>query len=255
MSRLALPTVTLCAAASVNVLATVEALLECIRQIEFSAGLLFTDSDLPEPHPELRVVRIGRLKSAADYSDFVLRRIGDHIDTPHCLVVQWDGFVLDARRWSRDFLNFDYVGAPWPQFGDQWSVGNGGFSLRSRRLLKACQDPSFAAGHPEDVAICRSNRIFLEKEHGIRFATPDVAARFSIERTSPPAPTFGFHGIFNMIPLLSPEHFWETYLSLDDRSTAFVDYRLLMRQLGQSNHAMSRRAHLTLDRLIHLFKR
>ena len=254
MSRLALPTVTLCAAASVNVLATVEALLECIRQVEFSRGLLFTDSELLDPHPELSIIKIDRLASATDYSNFVLRRLGDHIGTPHCLVVQWDGFVLDARRWSPDFLNFDYVGAPWPQFGAQWTVGNGGFSLRSQRLLRACQDPSLAAGHPEDVAVCRDNRVFLEQEHGIRFATHEVAALFSFERTSPPVPTFGFHGIFNMIPLLSPERFWEIYLSLDDRCTAFVDYWLLMRQLGQSKHALSRRARMTMDKLIHLFK-
>lgn len=249
MGRLDLPDVTLCAAASVNVSATVEALVASIEKVEFSRALLFTDVEVEDAHPELQVVQIKRLASASQYSGFLLRRLVDYVKTSHCLVVQWDGFVLDADQWSPAFLDYDYIGAPWPQFDDGHDVGNGGFSLRSRKLLEACLDPHFRGGHPEDVTICRLNRSFLEAEHAIRFANRRTAERFSFERSVPHSPTFGFHGIFNMMPALGPERFWDAYCSLDDRRTAFVDYGLLMRQLRVGEKPLAKRGRLSMDLL------
>ncbi len=137
-----LPTVTLCAASSVNVRASIEALLACSNQISFAECLLFTDSQQPAPAP-IRVIPIESLSTAEAYSNFLLHKLVGHIRAPHCLVVQWDGFVIKPTRWDPRFLDFDYIGAPWPQFHDGHEVGNGGFSLRSRRLLEACVDPEF----------------------------------------------------------------------------------------------------------------
>jgi Protein of unknown function (DUF5672) len=244
--RLQLPTVTLCAVSSVNIGATIEALRACLEQIDFAECLFMTDADVRAP-PAIQVVPIDRLGSAEAYSEFLLRGLVQHLRTRHCLVIQWDGFVLDAARWEPHFLDFDYVGAPWPQFRDGHAVGNGGFSLRSRRLLEACQDPKFSVGHPEDVAICRTNRPFLEREYGIRFADLATAQRFAFERTPTAHPTFGFHGVFNMIPALGADRFWEIYSGLDDKQSAFVDYRLLMRQLGTGERAAGRRIRLSID--------
>ena len=33
--------------------------------------------------------------------------------TPHVLLIQWDGFVVNPSAWSDEFLDFDYVGARW----------------------------------------------------------------------------------------------------------------------------------------------
>ena len=247
MERAVLPTVTLCAAASVNVTATVEALKRCLRKVEVAACLLFTDSDAVAVDPSIRVVRIERLRSASDYSYFVLKRLPDYIETKHCLLVQWDGFVIDGRVWTPAFLAFDYIGAPWPQFDAGLNVGNGGFSLRSRRLLQACADDRFHESHPEDLSICHANRSFLESEYEIRFADEAVARKFAFERTLPSTPTFGFHGIFNLVPILGPDAFWELYRSLDDRSTVGPDYRLLIKQLSASPRALTRQAQLTVD--------
>ena len=253
MDRLELPAVTLCAVSSVNLPATLAALRSCLDQADFAECLLLTDAAGLEADPAIRIVPIGRLNSSQEYSKFILRKLADHIRTDHCLIVQWDGFILDARQWTPDFLEFDYIGAPWPQFSDGHDVGNGGFSLRSRKLLEACRDPLFREGHPEDIAICRTNRALLEAEHGIRFADRLTADRFAVERTVPNGPTFGFHGIFNMSEALGPDRFWQTYLTLDDRRTAFTDYGLLMWQLGRGQDSMSRRARLTWDRVANFF--
>lgn len=240
---------TLCAAASVNVANTVTALRVCLEQIQFAESLLLTDAPISGQESSIRPVPIERMASAADYSNFVLKDLFQHVQTEHCLIVQWDGFVLNAEAWRPEFLSFDYIGAPWPQFTDGFDVGNGGFSLRSRNLLGACGDPRFRGEHPEDVAICRTNRRFLETEFGMRFADRATAERFAFEREPASGAAFGFHGIFNMIPALGVDRFWEFYRALEDRRTALVDYSLLMRQLGTGRDAVSRRARLTKDML------
>jgi len=253
--RLALPQVTVCAVTSVNVHATVKALQHCLDRVIFAECLLFTDSASHESDERIRTIPIARISSSHAYSDFILTRLADFVASSHILIVQWDGFVLDPTQWDEVFLGFDYVGAPWPQFHDGHDVGNGGFSLRTRRLMDACRDPNFRSGHPEDLAICRVNRRMLEKDHGIRFADRATAERFSFEREAPAAPTFGFHGIFNLIPVLGVEAFWGLYQSLDDRSTARVDYPTLMRQLGDGRCPARRRCELTKDWVSGLFAR
>jgi hypothetical protein len=245
--RIQLPTVTLCAASSVNVSATVEALVACMDQIDFAECLFFTDAEIAAPPPILKVA-VERLDSGAAYSRFLLHGLVDHVRTSHCLVIQWDGFIIDAARWVPQFLDYDYIGAAWPQFHDGHDVGNGGFSLRSLRLLEACQDARFEDGHPEDVAICRTNRALLESEHAIRFADRATAESFSFERGQPSA-AFGFHGVFNMIPVLGADRFWKIYRVLDDRSTIFADFALVFRQLCTGRDVALRRLRLMADRL------
>ena len=246
MPTLKLPSVTVCAASSVNINATIDALLVCADQIDFAECLFFTDANVLPPDP-IRTIPVARLASGADYSDFILHRLINHVRTTHCLIVQWDGFVLDAGRWDARFLDYDYIGAPWPQFPDAGNVGNGGFSLRSVRLLQACQDPRFRDGHPEDVAICRSNRRLLEEEYGIRFADRSVAEKFAFERT-PPRPSFGFHGVFNIAPLFGVARMEALYASLDERSSVFRDYWRLLRQLAWRSGGTRLMGQLSWDR-------
>ncbi len=254
MAKLNLPTVTLCAATSVNVMATISALRACLAQIGFADCILMTDAEVPAGIDGIRVVPITKLHSSRDYSEFMIRKLVDHVQSSHCLIVQWDGFVLDAANWDPHFLDYDYIGAYWPQFDDH-DVGNGGFSLRSRKLLEGCKDPAFQFSHPEDVAICRNNRPMLESRHGILFADKSIAERFSFERSAAEAPAFGFHGVFNMIPALGAEKFWTIYRTLDEASTAFADFSRLFRLLGSGPKAITRRLHLTTDRLADLFRR
>lgn len=255
MTRLNLPMVTLCAATSVNLDATIAALTHSLAQVDFAECLLFTDAQVAPDHPAIRIVPIARLDSARDYSAFILNELADHVRTSHCLVIQWDGFVLDTRAWRPAFLEVDYVGARWPQFADGHEVGNGGFSLRSLKLLRACREADFQSAHPEDVAICRRYRVRLETRHGIRFADPALASSFAFERVPPSGATFGFHGVFNLAAVLGVDRFWALYRSLDAPGTAFVDYQLLMRQLGAGRHPLRRRIRLTLDGLSRLLRR
>ncbi|AIT82832.1 hypothetical protein JI59_25690 (plasmid) [Novosphingobium pentaromativorans US6-1] len=244
-----MPQVTLCAATSVNVAATMRALEASLRQIRFGACRLLTDAEVSPAHPEMEIVAIAPLRSSAAYSDFLLTRLPDYVATTHCLVVQWDGHLIDAGRWQAEFLAYDYIGASWPQFDDGHDVGNGGFSLRSRRLMELCRDPAFVVVHPEDVAIGRTNRAWLEAQ-GMRFAPRDLADAFAAERSGEPHRTFGFHGVWNMPCAIGLEAFWQIYCQLDERGTLKRDFRSLLRDVANGPRGMSRAARMIADRYL-----
>lgn len=162
--------------------------------------------------------------------------------------MQWDGFVVRPEAWDPGFLDFDYIGAIWPQFDDGAVVGNGGFSLRSKRLLEACQSLDVSS-HPEDVTICRTHRVLLEQEFGIRFADPATAARFSYERSNRTGAEFGFHGAFNLPSHLPADDWWNIYLGLDEAGSVYHDLRMLAAAAWRSPHGVQRSARLILDAL------
>lgn len=249
VQRLRLPQVTLCAATSVNVVATLLALKRCLAQVEFAACKLFVDQPVQPDHPEIEVVRIEPLRSSAAYSGFILSQLADHVQSSHALVVQWDGHVLDASRWRDDFLAYDYIGASWPQFADSRDVGNGGFSLRSRRLTALCQDDRFIVEGPEDVAICRTNRDWLE-QCGMRFAPAALADLFAAERAGDVTASFGYHGAFNMPRALGARAFAEVYRQLDERSTIWHDVRKITTDLARQPGGLSVAARIAFDHLL-----
>ena len=194
-SRLALPEVTLVAITSVAIAPTLEAVKRCIDQIDFGRVLFLSDT---EPQAELKGKiewhKIPALRSRRQYSEFMLCHLHRHVETSHILCVQWDGFVLDPSRWSSEFLDFDFIGAPWPHLDGPHVVGNGGFSLRSLRLMQACAELNYDESEAEDTWICRTARPELEERYAMRFASPALAKRFAYERTRATGEEFGFHG-------------------------------------------------------------
>lgn len=177
------------------------AMRRCLDQARFGEAVLLTVADYVSPDQRIRVQPVMRLRSVADYSAFIIKSLGAQVGGSHVLVMQWDSFILDAAAWDPAFLDYDYLGAPWPHRVPP--VGNGGFSLRSRRLLDALQDPAIRDFQPEDYCICELYRDRLEGEHGVRFAPPELARRFSFELEEPSGPAFGFHGLFNFHRALS----------------------------------------------------
>jgi hypothetical protein len=177
------------------------------------AGLRFRHVKLiasaPPSRPDRRIAHVPiPPMTLADYNRFILYELHRHIDTVHVLIVQADGFVLNPRRWRPDWLSYDYIGAPWPPMRPKGDglvprcnrVGNGGFSLRSRRLMQLVAEHPGSHEHvwPEDVFICLELFGWLSQQ-GIRFPTPEEAARFSVEQPEhvfgqSPRTSFGFHG-------------------------------------------------------------
>jgi hypothetical protein len=186
-----------------------------MQQADFAKILLLSD-ERPPPDADKAIEwrQIERLSSRADYSRFMLRELAGYVATSHALCVQWDGFVIDGAAWDLRFLDYDYIGAVWPQFDDGQNVGNGGFSLRSRRLLEACKDLPFDGSLPEDIVIGRLCRRDLE-QRGLRFAPESIARHFAYERTAPTGSEFGFHGAFNLVGFLPARQAVEIFRTLD----------------------------------------
>lgn len=90
----ALSQVTLCAVDCITPKLAVEALSKSADRLDFGEVLLVTDTPIDFCG---RVARIDRLDSRDAYSDFLVRRLIEFVRTPFVLIVQWDGFVIDAR--------------------------------------------------------------------------------------------------------------------------------------------------------------
>jgi tetratricopeptide (TPR) repeat protein len=203
---LRLPGVTLVCIDTANHALALRALARSGEQVRFARSLFLTDAVPPgvDVPAGIEVVPIAPIANRDAYSWFVLKDLVFHVATGHALLVQWDGYVVNADAWAPAFLDCDYVGAKWFWYDDDMRVGNGGFSLRSRRLLQALADPRIELVEAEDVTICRSFRGLLEREHCIRFADEALADRFAFEADYPVGSPFGFHGLFNFWRVMKP---------------------------------------------------
>ena len=207
-----LPDVTLCCVDARNHILALRALTRCRSDIRFARTTFLTDAmpaDVRIP-ANIEVIPVGPITSHEGYSRIILKGPYPHVTTSHVLIVQWDGYVAHLGAWTDEFLESDYLGAPWPDRNGGYSAGNGGFSLRSRKLLEALQEDSFPLlTNTEDVTICGHLRPRLESEFAIRFGQVDLAQRFSFETDARSAiqgtKTFGFHGLFKLFLIESDE--------------------------------------------------
>lgn len=141
------------------------------------------------------------IQSKESYSEFIIKESHKYINASHVLIFQHDGFVNNWKAWDDSWLEYDYIGAPW-WYMDGYNVGNGGFSLRSKRLMEIVAKDMVIQSkrqyHPEDDIICRTYRKYLEDNYQIKFAPIEVAEKFSFEGYMQPAKylsdQFGVHG-------------------------------------------------------------
>jgi hypothetical protein len=186
-----------------------------LRQIEPAETLIFTDDEFPFEGMPVR--KIDPLHSMNDYNSMLWAFTPFFVRTSHMLVIQWDGWVLDGSAWSDEWLQYDYIGAPWHWHTGPLKVGNGGFSLRSMSLMRHVQDHNMPAGSQEDVELCIKLR--PELENAFKWAPIEVAQQFSYEHGRPDHTTFGFHDVRN----------WRNHLTaeqLDERFAAAPPYVL-----------------------------
>lgn len=202
----AIPSITLVAVACTKIPETIEAMKKCQSQMKFTDAMLFTHEDVQVPG--IQVIKIDKLDYKG-YNEFIAMKLWQYIASDHVLVVQNDGYILDGSLWTDEFFKYDYIGAPWPPDThyikdttgkhENIRVGNGGFSLRSRKLLRApvileleFTDNGSGFWH-EDGFLCVHYRKELEAA-GIKFAPVDLAAQFSTELQVPETrKSFGGH--------------------------------------------------------------
>lgn len=198
---LTIPNTTLCCIDCYNHELSIRALRHCLNICNFEKVIFLTDKILNLE--DIDVITIPTIKTKEQYSIFIIKELNKYIDTEFALLIQYDGYIVNPESWTQEFQDYDYIGAKWFWYKDGFNVGNGGFSLRSKKLLKALNEDDVwlsieSLRYGEDTFICRIYRRFLENKYGIKFASESIADKFSHERSEPNGKTFGFHGLFNI---------------------------------------------------------
>lgn len=191
MTKKVLNDVTLVCIDTYNVGEAIIALRKTLNEITPEAALFFTNADVEIDG--VKTIVIDEINSVDDYSKFVIKKLYQYIDTKFVLVIQHDGYVLNGELFDEELREYDYCGALWEE-KDGLNNGNGGFSWRSKRLLEiVAKDPIIEILTPEDVSICRIYRRYLEGFYDLKWATNELAEKFSFELIKPKNKTFGFH--------------------------------------------------------------
>jgi hypothetical protein len=191
---LKLPNVTLIAFGTKNIPGMYVALEQSQKEIEWGAVKLITEV---------------QCNSIDEWNKAIVFELRRYVDTDFCMLVHPDGFVVRPDLWRDSFLNYDYIGAPWPLPHDHFSyrtpdgeivrVGNS-VSIRSRKMLNLPHDLEFAwrpfyGNTNEDGFLTCHNRRLLQ-HFGCKFAPIEEAVHFSREMEIPEnqgIDSFAFH--------------------------------------------------------------
>jgi hypothetical protein len=193
-----LPEVTLLQLNCVDPVIGVKAMHYSSKDINFGKKILLSHEIPNNLTDDITFYQIPKLDHS-NISRFRFEELYKYIQTEYYLSIQTDGFVINPHLWTDEFLQYDYIGAPWPSL--PWNsvnrVGNGGFRLESKRLLNLCTNIVWNGQH-DDVMITNTFKDYFE-EHGCKFPSIEVAATFSLEHKIPEVVydlnnCFGFHG-------------------------------------------------------------
>lgn len=213
--KLQLPEVTLVAMTSVNVRETVRAMEYSMRGIDFGEAIIITHKKPFGLPKNIKYSHTDELKNIDDFNYKMVYELGEHIHTDYAMIVHADGYIVHPEMWREEFLNYDYIGAPWPlpkegdtttyrdKDGNICRVGNS-VGIRSKRLMdypKAANIPwtgEYAFGkmwYHEDGFLCCKIKHILEAE-GMKIAPIEVAKYFGHEHMIPEVQgivPFSFH--------------------------------------------------------------
>lgn len=160
----------------------------------------------------VKIIWDEKIKSIDDWNYKIIYELHKYVETDFALLIHPDGYVINPHLWNEEWLQYDYIGAPWPLPQDDYSyrtdagelvrVGNS-VSLRSKKILELPSKlglewkPNDYGFTNEDGFLCVHNRDIL-REHGMKFAPLEVAVHFSKEHEIPEnvgVKTFAFHSL------------------------------------------------------------
>jgi hypothetical protein len=190
-----LDNVTLLAMTSIKIDETIKTLMFSSKNINFAEVKLITHEKPHNLPSKIKYEHVENITDVNKYSYNMVFNLADYIQTDFVLVIQHDGFVVNSNSWREEFLNYDYIGGAWnhkhfiDRNGKQIRIGNGGASLRSKKLLEIPKKHNmkwmaYDGNFNEDTQICVWNRnLFLD--NGVVFADFDVSKYFSHEEIFP----------------------------------------------------------------------
>jgi len=176
------------------------ALEDCERLVEFAEVLVFTDRPSDFQKNGRRIVEVPDWPTKLGWSRCFWYDVPLQVKTSHALCIQWDSWVVDPSIWHDEYMQYDFVGAPW-WYKDGMNVGNGGFCLRSAkfmRYIRKHRDQFPCITDLDDDLYCRKYRPTLQTA-GFEWAPEAIAQAFAFECVRPDitARHFGFHAVYN----------------------------------------------------------
>lgn len=205
-----LPDVTLLAVDCTDrIKGTIKALEICMEHFDFGAVKILTNRK-PRVLPEnIQYEHIKKISDINQFNHFMFSELTNHVQTSHVLTVQDHAYIINPEVWDDSWLEYDYIGALWlyksdtyicHDTGEHVRIGNGGFSLRSKKLLDIPKQHNLPllqeqGWYNEDGNICVYHRKKM-LELGVRYAPIEVAAKFSYENLMQDnygVKPFGFH--------------------------------------------------------------
>jgi hypothetical protein len=178
---------------------------DIISKINFGGGILiYTDDCERLAVPGARYIKVADWSNKIAAGSFYYTEAAREITTSHALLMEWDAGACKPDMWRDEFLQYDYIGAPWEWRVKQGTaVGNGGFALVTKRLVDFCHDNQFKI--PTDMDISVHRRRELETRGGFKWAPENVARDFAYEGWTPRGSTvrtdrpnsFGYHSVCN----------------------------------------------------------
>lgn len=178
-NKLKLPNVTLAAMTSVKLYETIRALTYSMQGIEFGEVVLITHRKPFSLPKGITYKHTSKLTDIDCFNYKMVYELGDYINTDYVLLVHYDGFVVHPEMWREEFLQYDYIGSPWPIpkpgtqhcyhdiYGNLCRVGNS-VSLRSKRLLEFPRKADLTwekdedGFYNEDIFLCCMNKHRIE---------------------------------------------------------------------------------------------
>lgn len=178
---------------------------DCLTKVSFKDVLIYSDQPERIQIPGARYERVHDFPNKREAGQFYYSAAMGRVETDFALMMEWDAGIFDVSKWQPQFLGYDYIGAPW-NTNDYMKVGNGGFTLMSKRL------GHFLCAHRAefpvctDWDICRNRRPQLEKlAENFTWAPYELAQDFSWELCPRSPDTFGWHGAFHWYAMLDRE--------------------------------------------------
>lgn len=211
-----------------NGVSAIPSIVKSMKELPGSHGLLLS-IEKPDNLPDNIKWKHIYHNNYKRYSIFMMHSLYAFIETDFCLVVQDDGWVLNGKNFKPEYYDYDFIGSPSHcavllntkseitnvYLNFNWSkpevfadpnlivVQNGGFSLRSKRFLEACNkhglthygvdsipikaddiEKPWHAIWNEDVHLTALFKNRLESE-GYKIAPLEVAKTFSVEYLDP----------------------------------------------------------------------
>lgn len=165
----------------------------CQKMMKFDKATVYH----PDPF-SIYGLRVEQVRSN-DQNTCWINEMPKLITCDHVLSIHWDGFIVRPELWDDSWLQYDWIGAPWPLANlpnPEHRVGCGGFCLFSKRMCHAWSkmiDPKDSI----DWNLGAVRRKEFE-DLGMKFAPLDVAMKFAKECDCddldfPENSSFGFH--------------------------------------------------------------